>query len=369
MGKASSITLISAVAALIAFSTFITVYPQGIKIFDGYDVHYEGDDILFYGGAEGSAFQLIAYNYSAVINNRSMDNDILAIKGNIYFSCAQAILNGTKELILTNKTIIEGNNCKVNGKFYEKIEGEIKGDAICINYSYAKLYEGKREDYSNISLDAMNKVFLITGGNLFIDGEKISNFSAILFRGEGEITKNILDGRAYFIMIDNEIYENVKKKISIFPAEMVIIWGVAIVIFILSSFVKKGFFKEFDKPFGGFAIAISILFFAISFYLWNNEINRLLGINIFYLLKNKLTIYSIFFISFSIVPYVVAIALIGFPSRIAVSSIFEIFGLSNIGKGIGRAIGFMMATFLGITWFSSIFKITLFPLFKMLFKI
>jgi len=363
MGKASSITLVSAVGALIAFSTFITAYPHGIKIFDGYDVHYEGKNILFYGSAEGNAYKLVANNYSAIINNDSKYGNEIKIEGDLDFNCQQAVLNGTKGIIFTNKTAIEGKNCKINGEFYGEIEGEISGD-ISIFYVSAYLKEGERIKYENESFAIINRIFLITGGNFSINGKKIQNFSKILFRGEGEITTGKFDGKAYFVIIDSNVYEEVKKKIFIFPVEIIILWIIAVALFILSSFVKKNFFKEFDKSFKGFSIVMAILFFAISFYLWNSEMDRILGINIINLLK-EITIYSVFFSSLSLIPYIVVVALIGFPVRIAISSVFEIFGLSYIGKGIGRGVGFMLVVFLGISLLPSIIKITLAPLLTM----
>jgi len=361
MGKASSITLFSGVVALIAFSAFITAYPHGIKFFNGYDVHYEGKNIMFYGCAEGNAYKLVAYNYSALLNNDSKYGYEIEIEGDLEFYCQQTILNGTEGIILANKTTIKGVNCKVNGEFYEEINGEINGN-ISIFYVNAYLKEGESFNYKNMSIDSINRIFLITGGSFSINGKKIENFSKILFRGEGEITADKFDGKAYFIIVDNDVYEGAKKKIFIFPIEIVILWIVAVAIFILSSFVRKDSFKEFDEVFKGFSTVISVLFFAISFYLWNGEMDRILGINIINLLKGNITVYGIVFLSISLVPYIVSIALIGFPVRIAISSAFEIFGLSHIGKGIGRSVGFMLTVFLGISLFPSIIKITLAPL-------
>ena len=206
MGKASSITLVSAVGALIAFSTLITAYPHGIKIFDGYDVRYEGKNILFYGSAKGNAYKLVAHNYSAVINNESKYGNEIKIEGDLDFNCQQTVLNGTKGIIFTNKTAIEGKNCKINGELYGEIEGEISGN-ISIFYVSAYLKEGERIKYENVSFAIINRIFLITGGNFFINGKKIQNFSKIVFRGEGEITTDKFDGKAYFVVIDNDVYE------------------------------------------------------------------------------------------------------------------------------------------------------------------
>ena len=80
----------------------------------------------------------------------------------------------------------------------------------------------------------------------------------------------------------------------------------------------------------------------------------------------KITIGNLLFLSLFIVPYLVAVGIIGFPAKVAVAAIFEMIGLSNVGKGIGRAIGFSLTTFWGISLISSLLNLTLSPLLRLL---
>jgi len=374
MGKASTMTFIAIIASIIGFSLFISAFPEGIKISHPASIYYEGSNVKFYGKIEGKGTaEIIAYNSSVVINNESFEGNII-INGSLSFSCPSALLAEGK--ILAKYVLIKGKNCwTYNGgkKFYETMDATIAGN-LSINLK-GKLYlnesseENKSDllpvDFSRIFPMKFNKIFFIDGkGKIEIDGMERNFTKYVFFRGEGEYdTLGKLNASGYLLAKDGKFYDN-EKKIFFIPVKVFLLWIVAVVSFILSLIFKKNIFLERDKLFFGFSIVISILFFAISFFLWNCEMERIFGLNLFDI--RNITIANVLFLSLAIVPYLVAIGIIGLPARIAISSIFEIVGLSNIGKGIGRCVGFMLTTFWGISLINSILNLTLSPLLRLI---
>ncbi|MCD6448172.1 MAG: hypothetical protein J7L58_03905 [Thermoplasmata archaeon] len=373
MGKTSTVTFISIVASIIAFSIFISAFPEGIKISSPLDIKYEGRDFKFYGGIEGEGSKLYSINSSAILNNMSIEGKIL-VNGSFVFVSYSALF--VAEKIFTKEIEIHGKNCWVttdnNSTFYESIDGKIKGEILIEIEGEIKLMEGMEnksievvpESFIKIFPAKFNKIFFINGsGKIEIEGEE-KNFSKyVFFRGEGKYNKNRLNASGYLLAIDGKFYDD-EKKIYFIPLKIFALWVVAIALFIISSFLKKNIFIEKDEMFAGFSAIMWLLFFGISIYLWSCEMERIFGLSLMDV--KKITIGSLLFLSLFIVPYLVAVGIIGFPAKVAVAAIFEMIGLSNVGKGIGRAIGFSLTTFWGISLISSLLNLTLSPLLRLL---
>ncbi len=373
MEKASTVTFISMVASIIAFSIFVSALPEGIKISSTNKIGYNGKNLAFYGGIEGSGKELYAINSSAILNNRSFEGNIL-INGSLFFISYSALL--IEEKVITKEVKIYGENCWVkigsDNVFYKNIDGEINGEILIEINGEIKLKEGVEnksigilpEDFARVFPAKLNKIFFINGsGKIKIDGKE-KNFSKyVFFRGEGEYDKNKLNASGYLLAIDGEFYDN-EKRVYFIPLKIIFLWIIALALFVISSFLKKNILFEKDKVFAGFSAVMWLLFFGISIYLWNSEMERIFGLNL--LDVKKITVANILFLSLSIVPYLVAVGIIGFPARVAVASVFEMAGLTNIGKGIGRAIGFSLTAFWGISLINSLLNLTLSPLLKLL---
>ncbi len=368
MERGATITFLSAIASLIIFSSFITIFPEGINIASSPKMEYKGD-LVFYGMAEGNASELFANNFSISVNGKNFSGDNLHIKGSMHFLCPQALFNGT---IFSNETNFECHDCQSNvEEIYEG--GIIKGEIVIKPVGKVLLKKSKIEMVTGPFLFPLkiDKVGFAREGKLYVNGEKINFSDYIFFRGEGVyITKEKkFQGNVNTLVIDGRFYEKEKKFLFI-PYKIFILWIAAIAIFFISLFLKKDVYKEvdkkriIDKDLLGFSIIISILFFALSFFLWNCEIERIFGMNIFDI--TSLEIKSILLLSFEIIPYMVAVAIIGFPAKVMVSSIFEVFGLTNIGKGVGRSVGFILSFIWGISLLPVLLNLTLAPLLKFL---
>ncbi len=336
------------------------MYPNGIKIAKPFKVKYEGNALNFYGNIKGNcSLEIKAYNYSIKANNLSMEGNYTEIVGNMYFEC-DGIINGS--LIISNDTTFYSKSCLINNKTYKNLNGSVKG-ILLINFDGNIILNGSKNE-KDLFLFPMkfNKIFLIKNGKIFINGKEKNFTKYIIFRGNGNYSNNEFNGECYLLAIDGKFYDE-SKKIYFLPTKIIFLWAIAIGMFIISLFLKRGKFSEKDKIFTGFSIIISFLFFALSFYLWNFEIKRISGFNL--LTFGNFEIRDILIISLAIVPYIIAIGTIGLPIRVTISSFFEIFGLTNIGKGIGRAIGFIFTTIWGLSLFQFLLNITLSPLLRL----
>ncbi len=364
MSKTSSISFVSLVASIIIFSLFLNIFPNGIKIAKPFQIEYEGP-FRFFGKIEGNGnVSIKVYNYT-LEGNLSMSGYFLEISGQISFWCEGEMKHEVNNnVIKTNKTRFYADKCLINGELYKNIHGNITGD-ITINFDgEAILKEGKQEKELFLFPMKFNKIFLMeNGGKIFINGKEKNFTDYVLFRGDGEISSK-LKATGYILAIDGKFLDE-SKKLYFFPTKIIILWAIAIAMLIISLFLKKDLFGEKDKIFYGFSIIISLLFFAISFYLWNCEIERISGFNLLDI-SNIKGLKSILVLSFAIVPYIIAIGTVGLPLRVIISSFFEIFGLTNIGKGIGRMVGFMFTIIWGLSLFQFILNITLSPLLRLL---
>lgn len=375
MGKASTVTFISVVASIIFFSIFISVYPNGFKISHPHDIQYEGKEIKFYGGMDGIGEGEILCVNSFFYSNSTSFYGNFSITGEINFSSENAIL--IEEKIFSRNLSFSGKNCWFysgnENKFYKNIYGRITGN-LSINFNgEIFMKETSTENKSTPILPSefakifplkFNKIFYINGGRIWIEGRE-NNFSKyVFFRGEGKYNTNgEFNGKGYLIAIDNKFYDE-EKKIYFIPVKIIFLWIFAVAMFIISLLVKKNIFLEKDKMFAGFSIISGILFFAISLFLWNCEMERIFGLNLFEI--REITIGNILFLSLAIVPYMVAVGIIGFPIKVATASFFEIFGMTNIGKGIGRCAGFLITAIWGISLITSILNITLSSLLRLI---
>jgi hypothetical protein len=351
MGKGSAITVLSIFLFLILFFIFLKIFPEGIEIAPSTKIEMEGEMTLF-GNISGGASALYSKNFSILYNGIENNGEEVYIEGNISFNCKRIVIS---DILTTNETYFLGKNCivKFNNekKFYEIVEGKLEGEIFIYPCEIIFLNKSEKEIEINVSIPLELKNFVFSkNGSFFMDKNK--NFSLIAFTGTGKyLTKEKkFYGEAKIIFVDNKFYEKLGYKWIIY------IWMFSLIIFILSLFFKKEQIEK-DKNYLGFSIVSSIFFFCISIFLWNCEIGRVAGLNIFDL-RNFLKF------SFSLIIYLFSFALIGFPIRIAISSFFEFFGMINIGRTIARLIGFLMIFILGIVFLPFLMNITISPFLK-----
>ncbi|MBC7080703.1 MAG: hypothetical protein H5T44_00390 [Thermoplasmatales archaeon] len=353
MGKGAKITTLSIFIFLISSFIFIKVFPEGIKFYPSTKIEIKGEMMLF-GNISGIASAISSKNFTAVYNNMEIKNSTkeIYLEEKINFKCDKIFIS---DKFITNRTYFQGNECYVTfddeKKFYEIIRGEIEGEITIFPYEIIYLNESEKEmEIKNLMPIEPKSFVLAKNGNFFVKENK--NFSFIFFTGEGKYSTNEKKfyGEAKAIFIDNKFYEKFSYRWLIY------IWIFSFIIFIFSLFFKKEQVEE-DKDYLGFSITSSIFFFCISIFLWNCEIKRIVGLDIFDL-KNFIKF------SFSLILYIFTFALIGFPIRIAISSIFEFFGMHNIGRAIARFVGFSMIFILGIIFLPFLMNITLSPFLK-----
>jgi len=382
--KSSSITFLAVMFSIIIFSAFISAFPNGINMAERHIIEYSGDNLYFYGGIRGNGnITLYSENSTIIIDHLSHNTSQFAFIGNasfyipsaIYVSkmaySHQAFLNGT------GYANIDGND--TYGFFSVYINGSTVFNFSRLNAFFIGGKENLTKFLNKVNVEnstirkfillfnllplPLNKIFLING-NGSIDKKPV-RFNNLIFRGNGNYSHWFLNGNSYLIINNKKFFENEKEiKIGIFyiPYKIVILWAAAISLFIVSLFIKREI--EFDKIFSSLPIVASLLMIGITFYLWEKQAFLIFGINFFKVLMHP-TLASILAMAFIITSYLEFIALIGFPSRIIVSSIMSFFGLHQIGKVVGKAIGYSTGIYLGIKLLPSILNMVFYPLLRL----
>ncbi|RLF50652.1 MAG: hypothetical protein DRN11_04285, partial [Thermoplasmata archaeon] len=173
-------------------------------------------------------------------------------------------------------------------------------------------------------------------------------------------------GTSYLIIKDKKFFEKENEiKIGAFfiPEKLIYIWAVAIAVFIASLFFKKEL--EFDKHFSTIPLILSLLFLALTFYIWEKQATIIFGMSFFHSIMNA-NLKTVIAIVFIIIPYMEIIALIEFPIKIAISSSFSSVGLHHIGKIIGICFAYPIAIWLGIKMLASLLNMVFLPLLRLI---
>jgi len=326
------------------------------------------DNINFYGGIEGNgSIVLYADNFTIQINGNKFNGNVAKLEGHFHFYIPSAFYSNNsaefKKVILNGTGYLNIDGNKSYGKFDLIMNGSIDMNISNGNLSFMKSEEKLDKNFDKLALlpFALDKIFYIEHGNGSIDGSVV-NFSNLIFRGDGNYHANKFSGKTYLIFNNKKFYEN-EDKIFYIPSKIIFLWSIAIILFIISLFLKGGKFLEFDKKFYGLSFILAILFLAITFFIWINQANIIFGKDVFQLI-NEINLQNIIYLSFIIVPYLVFIGIIAFPIKLIVSSIFDLFGFINLGKAIGRSLGFSFGIWLGISMLSSILNLIFYPLFR-----
>lgn len=367
MQKPSSITFLSAIFSIIFFSIFVSMFPNGINMAHKYDITCE-NNINFYGGIKGNgSILLYADNFTIQINENKFNGSVAKLEGYFCFYIPSALYSNDsaefKKAILNGTGYLNMDGNISHGKFDLIINGNIGTNISNGNFSFMKSKEKLDKNFDKLALlpFALDEIFYIEHGNGSIDGS-IVNFSNLIFRGNGNYHANKFSGKTYLIF-NNKKFFDTEDKIFYIPSKIIFLWGIAIILSIISIFLKGDKFLEFDKKFYGLSFILGLLFLAITLFLWINQANTIFGKNAFQLM-NEINLQNIIYLSFIILPYLVFIGLIAFPIRLIISSIFDFLGFINLGKAVGRSLGFLFGTWLGIFMLPSILNLIFYPLFR-----
>ena len=372
----TSIPFLTAMFSLIAFAAFLSSFPHGIDIATQHSIECQNCNISFYGGMKGNgSIELYSKNSTIVLNNKTINASYIAFKGAAHFYFPSLIYSNGKAYFHDAK--IEGtgimsiDNKKRVGKFSFNLCGNSVANISISNSLFIKgenLANFLRNFPENISLVKTLNLLPIAIDNVFYlkGNENIDSMNgngSLIFRGEGELNKGELKAKSYLIIKNKMFFENENKmKIAAFyiPYKIIYIWIAAIVAFIISLFIKREL--EFDKKFSSVAPILSLLFIAITAYIWEKQAEIIFGIGI----PSAINLQSILTLIFIVVPYMEIIALIEFPLRISISSIFSIFGFHHIGKAIAISIAYPAAIWLGIKLLPAILNMIFAPLLGLL---
>ncbi len=378
--KSSSITFLTAIFSLIALSAFVVTFPDGINVAEKHELFIKNPRIMFYGGAKGNGSFAI-YSLNSTINGENASYMKFGGEGSFYFPsflyvdgkayCKKMDFNATGEMEIDGK--------KSYGKYSIKMDGYAIINFSSLNISFFKGKEKLPDFLRNISIEenveeltklmdllpiSIDKFFSIKGNGSIDKGKE--NSSTFIFRGTGNYSYNRFIGASYLIIKDKKFFERENEiKIGAFfiPEKLIYIWGVAIAIFIASLFFKREI--EFDKRFSAVPLILSLLFIAVTFYIWEKEATVIFGTSLFHSIMNA-NLKTMITLVFIFIPYMEIIALIEFPIKLAISSSFSSVGLHHIGKIIGTCFAYPVAIWLGIKMLPSLLNMIFLPLLRLI---
>ena len=378
--KPSSITFLTAIFSLIAFSAFVVTFPNGINIAEKHELVIKNPEITFYGGAKGNG-SFVIYSSNSTINGENVSYMKFEGEGSFYFP-SFLYTNGKaycKKLNFNATGKMEINGKKSYGEYSIKIDGYAVINFSSLNISFFKGKEKLQDFLKNISIEenieeltklmdllpiSIDKFFYIEGNGSIDKGRE--NSSKFIFRGTGNYSYDKFIGTSYLIIKDKKFFEKENEiKIGAFfiPEKLIYIWAVAIAVFIASLFFKKEL--EFDKHFSTIPLILSLLFLALTFYIWEKQATIIFGMSFFHSIMNA-NLKTVIAIVFIIIPYMEIIALIEFPIKIAISSSFSSIGLHHIGKIIGICFAYPVAIWLGIKMLASLLNMVFLPLLRLI---
>jgi hypothetical protein len=371
-----TLAFLTVIAGIITVSSFIAAFPHGIALSEPTDIVYEGAAVNFYGGIEGEGVGLLAGRDGRLIfasNGTERSFETLSVEGTLSLSCPNAFLLDGR--LAAGRMRLSCRNCTVlcDGHPLDRtVEGTVTGTVTGTITGRYRLHEGADEnrtvpfldvDFSRIFPVRFDEVFFMKNGTLLLDGTQQAFSNYVFFRGMGVYENGRLVSESHLVVVDGTFYDT-EPSVWIFPVKIVILWAVAVGLFVASLVVKKEWLLGKDRHLWGFSLAVTFIFFVVSFYLWNAELDRMFGLNLFAV--REFSTSTILFISLAVVPYLVALAAIGFPASVGVSSVGSMVGLETLGRGIGWSAGFVMTTVWGISLMSALLNMTLSSLLRLL---
>lgn len=188
-----------------------------------------------------------------------------------------------------------------------------------------------------------------------------------------------LDGICTLILTDKGFYveEEGYDLVPFIPKKLIGFWPIAFGIWSITRFFlpkKKRFTRPYEntekKSLKYWALFLHILFFLIAFYLWDREINNILGNSLLSLIYHEgvalftLSSYNplIIMIPFELISWFVAFLFIGLPLSISINSLLDIWWLYPYGKGIGKGLGNLTIWLLGSVYILFFLNILISPL-------
>jgi hypothetical protein len=225
-------------------------------------------------------------------------------------------------------------------------------------------------------------VFLQTNDTVTIDHSEqqfisvgFARFNTLEITNVDSTSEPTIQADCTLISLGNHFYVPQAKRTSdgiVFPYELLIIWILALCVFIyVRFFLKPAVDIKRDESIKRYAIFLHIIVFIISFLLLDFEINSLFGISAFTLLSLQgfSAITGAFFL-LELIIWVLGYIILAIPLQLLVYSALRLLRIGKGGTGIRKAIGdlsiwvfcgFYLLLFINIL-FSLIHLNSLFPL-------
>jgi hypothetical protein len=194
-------------------------------------------------------------------------------------------------------------------------------------------------------------VFLQTNDTLTIDHstQQFSSVGFVRFKtlditNVGSSSGPTLQADCKLIFLGNHFYTPQAKRNSdgiAFPYEMLVIWILALCIFIyIRFFLRPPVDTKRDERIKRYALIFHIILFIIAFLLLDAEVNDLIGISAFTaLLSQGFSMIAGTFLLLELTIWVLGYIILAIPLQLLTFSVLRLLGIGKGGNGIRKAMG------------------------------
>ena len=392
---------------IFGFDKLLLTGPMGTQVFTSTDLLITGGRVIL---RSDTNLDIVDISGFIMIMSTWEGENRTAIT---FFTVDKVHLEGQTSLIATENSSVIIDNQVYRGDFILQLEGiyqsvhmgRTMGLAtngtmdVTVQESSQPLYfedlvdrvlEAKQDSDLNVPylpMEARN-IALFTTGDTIIEGH-ILNYSYFCF-SRGTYTASVgdfvsIDGLCTLVLTDNGFYlqDTSYPLLPFLPKKLIGFWPIALGIWVITRFLipkKKRYVRSYEKQgkksLKIMAVFFHLLLFLVALYLWDHEIDTLLGRSVFTYISSKgLAAFSfatsnplLLLIPFEFIPWLVGLLLIGLPLSISINSILHIWSFHPGGRGIGKGIGDLGIWLLGSVYILFFLNLFISPLLTTVIK-
>ncbi|UCD14253.1 MAG: hypothetical protein JSW60_02235 [Thermoplasmatales archaeon] len=152
-----------------------------------------------------------------------------------------------------------------------------------------------------------------------------------------------INGDYKLIFLGDHLYTTQAKESKngvAFPFPLVIVWAIAIGLFLMFHFYIKKDAKELDEKVKRYALIFHIVALIVAFILMDREISYQFGISaIDAIFGQGISLVLAVFVIIELVMWILGYLLLAFPVHLITMSGLKMIGIGKDGKGIGKGVG------------------------------
>jgi len=217
------------------------------------------------------------------------------------------------------------DNMQIFGEFLSTTSAVVDGAMVLARTNDTFIIDGTSQTFSEFGFvrsDNLNVVISSVGGE---PAPQVTGECKLIFLGDHFYTAQAKDS---------------EKGIA-FPVIIVVIWGIAVVLYLLLHFyLKKEINGQYDKKIKTYALIFHIAALITAFILMDQEISYQFGISaIDSIINQGVSITLVIFIILELIIWGIGFVCFAIPIRMITNSILRMFGIEKGGKRIGKGVG------------------------------